>query len=193
MAARGGMADLILATRRLSNAGTADLTTGWGETLFSDDHVQDALDRYRRDLNRVPLTPEPEHAGGRVVTLDYYAPAGNLEAPDGDSLVFAIEDTNGDVIDPADYTVDYARGHIRFSADREGQALYLWARTYDVKRAAADIWRQKAAYYAEQHDYTIDNHSMSRSQLIAHCLTMAEKLEREAGIRSVSFVRTDLR
>lgn len=192
MAARAGMADLILEVRRMANAGTADFTTGWGESLFSDDHLQAALDRTRRDLNRVALTPEPEYTGGTPLYLDYYAPVGDLEAYTGDEAVFVVEDGSGNAAGTATYTADYRRGVVRFNADQGGTAYYLRARTYSLPLAAADIWRQKAAQHAERFAVSTDNHTLHREQLIAHCLKMAAQFEMQAGVQSVEMRRTDL-
>lgn len=193
VSARAGMTDLIKHARRLAAAGTADFTTGWGETLFGDEHIQAALDDHRLDLNRVPLKPEPELTGGASLYKDYYAPAGNLEAFSGDEAVFVVEDGDGNAAGTASYTVDYQRGVVRFSADQGGTSYYLRARSYNLNAAAADLWRQKAAQYAERFDVKTDNHSLSRSQLIDHCLKMAAKFDMASGIQSVEMQRTDLR
>ncbi len=183
MAARAGMLTLITRLRGMTNAGTAD---------WSDEALQDVLDARRVDLNRAPLTPDPEYVSGTTLWHDYYAPLGNFEEASSGAQYWRVENTSGEAVGTADYTVDYAAGHIRFAADQGGTAYYLRARSYQMNLAAADVWRRKAAIYAERYDVQTDNHRLSRSQVIAHCLKMAAEYEAKAGIQSVQVVRGDL-
>lgn len=183
MAARAGMLALITRLRGLTNAGTAD---------WSDVALQDALDARRVNLNRAALTPAPEYVGGTTVWHDYYAPLGNLEEAASGSQYWRVENSSGVAVGTAEYTVDYAAGYIRFTADQGGTAYYLRGRSYQMSLAAADVWRQKAAMHAERVDVQTDNHRISRSQAIAHCLKMAAEYEAKAGVQSVQVVRGDL-
>lgn len=190
--ARTSMSSLITRLRGMTNAGTADYTIA-GSAYWTDDQLQEVLDQHRRDLNRVVLDPEPEYAGGTAYYYDYYAPVGNLEAYNAtDANVFQVEDMDGDAAGTADYTADYLRGVIRFDADQGGTSYYLRGRTYNVNAAAADVWRRKAAHVADRFDIATDNHRLSRSQMIQQYLAMAQNYDREAGIRTATFVRTDL-
>jgi hypothetical protein len=192
MTARSGMANLLLELRGMTNAGTADYTLG-SDTFWDDDHLQDKLDQCRQDLNRVPLVPIVEYNGGTAYYYDYYAPVGHLEAYDAtDSSVFQVENSDGDAQGTALYTADYLRGVFRFAADQAGTAYYLRARSYDVNRAAALVWRAKAAHYAERFDVSTDNHRLTRSQLIAQCLEMAQQYDGAAGLQTGYMQRTDL-
>jgi hypothetical protein len=191
MTARTGMTNLITQLRALTSAGTADYTLG-SETYWSDNHLQDRLDMARVDLNRVPLTPDPEYGGGTPYYHDYYAPVGYLEEADSGTAVWSVEDSDGDEAGTANYTVDYLRGLIRFSADQSGTAYYLRARSYNLNRAAALVWRVKAAHYAERFDISTDNHSLSRSQLVKQCIDMARAYETQAGMIFSKMVRRDL-
>lgn len=183
MAARAGMLALITRLRGMTNAGTADWT---------NEALQDVLDARRVDLNRAPLTPDYEYVNGTALWHDYYAPLGNFEEATSGAQYWRIENTSGVTAGTADYTVDYASGYIRFAADQGGTAYVLRARSYQMALAAADVWRQKAAAYAERYDVQTDNHRLNRSQVIAHCLKMAAEYEAKAGIQSVQVVRGDL-
>lgn len=191
MAIRSGMTNLIARLRGMTNAGTADWTLG-SEAYWSDEHLQDVLDARRVDLNRAPLTADPEYVSGTTLWHDYYAPVGNFEEAASGSQYWRVENSSGVAAGTASYTVDYAAGHIRFAADQGGTAYYLRARSYSMALAAADVWRRKAAHYAERYDVQTDNHRLSRSQVIAHCLKMAAEYEAKAGIQSVQIVRGDL-
>ena len=169
MTARTGMADLISQVRGLTYAGTADFTLGT-VVYWSDDHIQRALDRTRRDIYQVELEQWPTL--GTAGTYEYYeyrAPYGNLESG---SAVFLLRTFNGATAGTA-LTVDYDAGIITFTADQLGTEYMLTARTYDLNAAAADVWRGKAANSANYFDFKTDNHDIKKSQFHAHCLEMA--------------------
>ena len=50
-----------------------------------------------------------------------------------------------------------------------------WTPTYDVNRATAEAWEEKAAQVANRFDIQIDNQGLTRSQLHAHFMAQAEK------------------
>ncbi len=185
------MANLIIRLRGMSNAGTADYTIA-GETYWTDEKLQETLDRFRADLNRVPLRAEPEYSAGELVYHDYYAPVGDFEEVSTGPIAWAVEDSVGNVIGTATYSPDYVRGMVRFTTDQAGTAYYLRARAFDLNRAAAQVWRLKAAHYAERYDVQSDNHRLTRSQLIKQCLEMAASYDSMAGAQSVRMQRDDL-
>lgn len=47
-----------------------------------------------------------------------------------------------------------------------------WTATYDLHRAAAAIWEEKAASYAPKFDFSADGADYSRSQMFAHAQQM---------------------
>lgn len=188
MTARTGMASLILAMRGLADAGTADWTNGTA-SYWDDDHVQDVLDRHRTDIRREPLTPYSQYTGaGTISYLEYRSQYGNIESG---TAVFNLQDGPGATVGTANYSVDYNLGIVAFATDQGGSAFYMNARTYDLNAAAADIWRQKAGYYAKAFNFSTDNHQVSRGAIIANCLQMANYYERLAGSGSVEMLRSD--
>lgn len=48
-----------------------------------------------------------------------------------------------------------------------------WVATYDLNAAASDVWDEKAATVANQHDYSVDGSSRSRGQLHEHYVERA--------------------
>jgi hypothetical protein len=191
MTARDGMTNLIATLRAWTEAGTADYTLA-GATYWTDDLVQDTLDRHRTDIHREPLTVEAEYSDGDLVYHNYYAPMRYYEEAAGGEDVWRIEDAAGSAIGTADYTVNYHAGHIRFTADTAGSARYLVARAYDMHRAAADVWRRKAAHVAGRVDWSTDNHTMKASQMRVHYLEMATYYEGQAVPRMVRLERSDV-
>lgn len=177
--ARSGMASLITELRGLVEAGTADYTivgSAGTTSYWADDQVQDILDIHRTDVVFEELSMFPvQVAGGSLSYQDYRSAYGYFEQTTGGSSIFYVQDGTGATIGTSTYTPDYRRGQIQFSADQVGTTYYLTARSYDLKAAAADIWRRKAAHYAPtSFNFSTDNHSISREQVYKHCLEMAE-------------------
>lgn len=176
----------------MTDAGTADYAIGTA-TYWDADQLQKVLDRHRVDLRHVPLQAlERWTGGGSVGWFEYQAPAGNLEATDGGTAVFVIQDSTGGTAGTAAWMADYRLGLVTFAADQGGTAYYLTARTYNLNAAAADVWRAKAANVAALFDFSTDNHSVSRSQMSRQFLDMARYYDSQQGAQTVSVIRGDL-
>lgn len=186
MTARTGMAEIINHVRALTNAGTADYTIA-SVTYWSDDETQRILDDHRVDFYRQPLGKIQQYEGGAVVCKVYDAGFGFIESGD----VFELEDSVGNTVGTALYTLDARRGKITFASDTGGSIYYITGRTYQTNIAAADIWRMKAANVAAYYDFSTDNHKMSRSQMMKHCLDMASHFEAQEGAMVVDMYRSD--
>lgn len=193
MAARDGMANIILALRAFAQASTSEYTLG-SETYFTDDHLEDVLDRHRRDVFFYPLVAEARvNTAGNAQYFDFYFEGGYWEEANGGTAVWLIQDGTGAHIGTASYTVDYAAGFVRFTTDTQGTAsYYLTGRKYDLNRAIAYVWRQKAANVANRVDFESDNHMFKASQLAEHYLKMASQYEREAGASFRRLTRSDV-
>ena len=189
--ARSTLAELIGIVRQYCDVGTADYTLGTA-THWADDQIQTVLDRHRKDFYLSPLYAQATYTdAGSVEYKTYIAQHRNLERTDGGTAVFYIETSIGADVGTANYSVDYLRGYITFSADQGGTAYYATGRTYDVNAAAADIWRMKAGHYAKAYDVSTDNHRLSRSQLVKHCHEMAQMYEQMGAPMNVRMVRDD--
>ena len=75
-------------------------------------------------------------AGSLFVAHDYVTGLG-VEIIRRDELRL-VEDSDGDIIGTANWTADYARGLISFTADQAGTTYFVTGRTYDLNAAAAD-------------------------------------------------------
>ncbi len=191
MTARSGLSELIEVLRGMTAAGTADWSIGTAN-FFDGDHMQAVLDRYRTDVWHEQLYVEQSWAsGGTVQYLNYYSGFKNFEATSGGTAVFIVEDSTGADVGTANYTPDYLNGRITFGSDTGGSVYYLNGRSYDLNAAAADIWRQKAAWYAGAYDISTDSHSLSRGQLIEHCRMMADYYTSLAAPKSIVMLRSD--
>jgi len=188
MAARDGMTNLIAELRGLTAAGTADYSLGT-VSYWTDDHLQNALDRFRKDIHRESLTPVYSYNGGNVEYKEYRSRFKNLESG---TAAFDIELSTGTNAGTADYSVDYTRGVVTFSADQGGTAWYLNARSYDLNASAAYVWRQKAAHVSSYYDVSTDGHSLKRSQMTKHFNDMAIYYEGMTSPESVELYRSDM-
>lgn len=193
MTARTGMSSIITDVRAMVNAGTADYTVG-AVAYWTDDQIQAVLDQYRED-QREPLRLEEQYTGGSVIYKEFYFSSPWVERLESGTVAWRVETSDaGTVAGTADYAVNYSARNITFNADQAGTAWYLYRRTFDVNRAAAHIWRQKASYYANAYDVSTDNHSLKRSQLVAQARDMVKYYEREAQRQNpggARFVRVD--
>lgn len=195
MTARTTLATLISQVRGMTNAGTADYTAG-GQTFWDDDRMQEVLDRHRIDVYREPLQAFPIHtAGGTPDYRDYKSQYKNFEQTSGGSAIFIVEDSIGADAGTVSWSADYGRGIVTFAANTEGLAYFLTGRSYDIYGAAAEIWRSKAGHFAEQFDFSTDNHSVSRSQKIKNAMAMADLYDKKStgsGDNVVQMYRSDI-
>lgn len=195
MAARDGMANLITTLRAWAEVGTAEYTIvgSTTEVYFTDNHLQDILDTHRQNHYRLPLMAAPRQGDdGQADYHDYYFEGGYWEEAETGSTAWEVETSAGSAIGTASYTVNYRAGHIYFSADQLGTAYYLTARSFDMHRAAADVWRRKAANVASRTDWSSDNHSVKASQLRNSYFAMASYYENQAPAKMVRLMRGDV-
>ncbi len=191
MAARTGMANLILLLRGYVDAGSADYTIA-GASYWTDDQLEDVLDIHRVDIWREPLSIiETYTSGGTIEYKHYQSEYTNYEETTGGSLIFWIEEADGDKI-TSGYTPDYLRGHLTFDSDTEGTPYYLSGRTYDLNAAAADIWRRKAAHYGASFSFSTDNHRIDKGALIRNALQMSDVYSRLSGPVTSTLYRSDV-
>jgi hypothetical protein len=180
--ARTGMTAIIEELRGLTEAGTADYTIGT-TVMWTNNALQDVLDVHRRDIRFNALQAYPNQvSGGSLVWYDYQSQYGYLEATTGESLITYLQDSTGATLGTALWTADYRRGMFTFGSTTNGTSVYLTGRSYDINAAAADVWRRKAAHYApSSFDFSTDNHSISRSQVYDHAISMVSFFENMSG------------
>lgn len=197
MTARNGMTVLISELRAMTKAGTAEYTDP--VTSWTDEQLQSHLDRTMNYFVREELQIEPQYGydavlGGSAEYFDYYTKrrwVERLETGSGTTTAFRIENSAGSVVGTAAYAINYEQGRITFTADQRGTVYYLTGREYDLNRAAAEVWKERAAYESLRVDYDIDNHNIKASQKIKHAETMAEFYLRKSKPRSVLVGRSD--
>lgn len=189
------MAEIIIEVRRLANAGTADFVIG-AVTYFSDDHIQDILDRGVRDFRRMALSPLLNYANSASTYTDYIIPLDKFDwriEREGAGGGFSLRNSNGGVA--PSYTINWAASRIVFDVDTGGDTFYMDCRAYDFYMAVAEIYDAKAAAAAALVDWSSDNHDIKASQTHAHYLAEAQRYRLMSGklVRMSTRVRTDER
>lgn len=184
MAARTSMADLILTLRGLTNASASD-TTIEGVTYWTDEHLQDALDKHKNFFT-VQLTAVPHMVDGSYVYRRYALPrtvGPYLESP-------VVRTLTGYVISTSDYTLDTEAGLLTFTADATA-GYTLEGYTYNMNLAAADVWETKAAHRAHLVDIKSGPHQLWNDQEWQHCKAQAMVYRKKRGIKYVKLRMTD--
>jgi len=186
--ARVTMADLIADVRDMVG------DTGGTAQVFTDAQVLRELDARRKDLTYHLMRPAPTlTTGGSLLYRDFYAGMGNLEATDGGTAIFYVQDGVGTTQGTAGWSTDYRRGCVTFTTDRAGTSYYLTARAYDTFGAAAALLRMWATRLAREYDFSTDGQSFSRSQQTRGLLQQAQEYERQSwsAVTSVQMMRSD--
>lgn len=188
--ARTGMANLISTVRDLGVAGTADYTLGT-TTYWTDDQLQTILDRNKLSVRREELQVVPSYDGGTLVYKEYRSQFGNYEQTTGGTAIFEIENAIGETVGTASWTMDYANGVLTFSANTAGSSYFLSGDSYDIYRAAADVWRTKAGHHSGAVDFSTDNMTVNRGQMIQNDREMASYYAGMGRVKIVQYDRDD--
>lgn len=63
-----------------------------------------------------------------------------------------------------------------------------WIATYDLHAAAADIWEEKAAVWANKYDFNADGGAYSRSQVYQQMMSKAKYHRSRSKIKTIKLV-----
>lgn len=169
MAIRDGMAFLVSFLSDLTESGTD----------FSEDQLQDTLDRYKSYYKYARLIPDLIRLPNRVtIYTDYYLPKDmgewfELPVNGVTEESFYLQDYAftpivwGEGADQAQY--DDSLKRVRLGTDSHGAYLYLSLYSYDVYGAAAELWNIRLSGKTNYIDIKTDNHTLSLSQVKEHC------------------------
>lgn len=150
----------------LTQAGTADFTVG-SVVYWTNDQLQGVLDRHRKDVRYQALEAHATlGSGGSATYKEYTSGMGCWE--DGPTLQTSNYESAGTA-----YGFEARRGVVTFDNDTGGSVILITGAVYDLHRAAAEVWRAKAGYYAGAYDVSTDNHTLKRSQLLVQCTAQA--------------------
>lgn len=198
MAIRNGMTSLVQRVRNLTDAGTATTDPYW-----TDDDVQDILDSNTTFFVSDTLTWRPQTIGGG--TVQYHACNSHwrdLEEAESGTARWIVRDSDGADVGTANYSTNYRQGLITFPADQGGTAYYLTGYSYDVHAAAADVWLERLANFADWYKFSADNQTFDRQQAFDHAERAEARqrqlsgknvvLQSQGDLRIGEFVRTDI-
>lgn len=183
--ARAGMQDILVQLRAMCNAGLSDYTIA-GIPYWSDAQLQTVLDKHRADVYQRELSVVDELLGGAYLYKHYSI--GDTFIESGDN--FTLYDSNYNAVTTG-FTVDYALGLVTFTNSTDGMPYFATYRTYDVNAAASDIWRSKAAHFAEMVNFRAGNQSVNLSDKVKQALQMADYYGNLRIMRSISLERSD--
>jgi len=183
--ARAGMQDILIQLRAMCNAGISDYTIA-GIPYWSDAQLQTVLDRHRTDIFQRELSVVDELLGGAYNYTHYSIGDTYLES----GANFYLFDENYNQITTG-FTVDYILGLVTFTASTNGLPRYATYRTYDINAAASEVWRSKAAHFAEMVNFRAGNQSVNLSDKVKQALQMADYYGNLRQIRSISLERSD--
>ena len=189
MTARTTMDDLIQKLRVYTQAGTSDFVVNT-TTYWSDEQLQDELDKTQKKVNYQAMQATPTYGIGGTVTYTRYQTgladwekSPTIQNEGGTTLTAGTATAN--------YSFDDNVGVVTFVSDTDGKTRYITGYVYNVEMAAAKVWEQKATLYATQFDFSTDNHSVKKSQMVQGCRDMVKYYQSRAGIFQVEMVRSD--
>lgn len=171
MTVRSSMASLIFKLRAMTET-EKSVETLQGEDLWTDERLQVFLDQVRTSYYSLDLIPVPLYVDGTRETTIYQIPLSNTGwfEPAGDDSPLVVVDILGN--EAPTHTIDLDTGTITFSADTSGRSYYLRGSWYNLKKAAAEIWLEKAAQRAQLIEWKAGQHSLKEDDEFKHCMTM---------------------
>lgn len=180
MTVRSGMTELVGQFRSyIQESGTA---------IFSDDRLQQILDSNSQYILQSLLQPIPIRYHGSVIYTDYFSNHQFIEGTA--SSTTNVTNLNGTVV--TNYTSDFINGRFTFNENQRGTAYYVSGRTYNFFKAVSEGWKEKAAYYSTQFDFTVEGRSYKKSQVVKSCLDMAKEFDAKASAVFHSLDRGDM-
>lgn len=183
MTIRAGMAELINELRTMTQVTSADYAVEGIGTVWIDEDLQDVLDEYRMPFSE-RAQRRARYSGGSAQYFEFAWTRRPVERIASGTGVFEVTTAAGSAFGTAAFSVNYRAGVVTFTNDQGATDVYVHGRQYDIKGAAARLWRHRAAYLAQTAmDISTDNHNVKRSQLYAHAMRMAETYEAESFMK----------
>jgi hypothetical protein len=191
------MPDLVQHLRALCDAEHEEISVA-GVTYWSDDHLQDILDRNVTWVEEHPLTWQPDTvSGGSIEYHRMISGYRDLEGTASGTAYWRITTSDGSTIMPDD--LNMTSGEFKFDADQGGTSYYITARSFDVYGAAADVWLWRLAQFQKWYDFASDGQTFNREQAYDHAVRMEREMRARSGqntqpggIQSGVFLRTDV-
>ena len=173
--ARSTMATLITQVREL--IADTDVSPTW-----TDDQLQDFLDRRRMEIRHVQLRVEPTYNGNVVEYNDFYSQYSYWEEDE------ILQDASGDTL--TSLTSDRTVGYWTF--DNQLPPVYITGKVFDIYGAAADVLYAWASKMSLHFDFTADGSSFKRSQKRTALLEMAQQYDAKSYASTAVMSRGDI-
>jgi hypothetical protein len=185
MPVRSTMVDMILQVRDLIGDNPPT-----GATQWTDQQIQDALDRERLDVNISDwreLLPYYSVVSGAWQWTEYYDPS---NYGDWEPTVTVLYNAGLTQLSPS--TADLLTGHWSFGVVNQSPPVFVVGRSYDVYGAAALIVERWLGREATSFDFSIDRGlSYTVSQKRQGLQMLLAELRAEARPRTAHLVRRD--
>lgn len=177
MAIRAGMVEVIAELRRMTDTSENDTTVN-GVTYWTDEQLQTILDQRRQYVDNAPLLAVPEVLDSVTTWTRYHMPivSGVWER----DTAFQVVNASGE--DAPAHTIEYDAGVILFAATTDGRTYYVRGRVYNLNRAAAQVWLEKAGHRATLIRWKAGTHTLDEDLEYQHCLEMYTKYSSASGI-----------
>lgn len=180
MAVRTGMQDLISQFRSsIQESGTA---------IFTDERIQQILDSNSQQLLQVPLRTEYQYINGTISYTDYFIDCQWLEGTATSTV--RVYNSQGTAV--TNYASDFINGQFTFDQNTLGTAYYFSGKSFNFYKAVSEAWNEKAAYYSNQFDFTVEGRSYKKSQVVQQCKEMANLYGSKASVVLMPIDRGDV-
>ena len=182
MAVRAAMADLISQVERLVNDSA--------NAFWTDQQIQDALDRNRVDVSQLPLGYLRTNSSTGVQYLTFYVGsdfADRWGAWEGSAVIYSNAYA---VLTPG--TIDYLTGVWTF-ATTQAPPLFITGATYDLFGAAAWLLHERLANVAPNYAFSAAGQSFSANQEYDMWERLLKLYQSKMRPKSARLVRTDSR
>jgi hypothetical protein len=180
MPVRATMADIITAVRDLIN------DPAGASAKFTDQQIQDELDRARYDINYEELTPvDTITAAGQINYLQYASCYENWETD------ATLQGPSWEDITANTSSEDYLLGRWYFATHQAGP-VFVVGKIFDNYKAAVALLEKWAAKEKLQFDFESNEQQFLRSQKIKMILEMARTYRGQCLAITVPMRRRDL-
>lgn len=198
MGVRASMSQIIARVRFMINDPSG------GSAHFADQDIQDSCDEVRGDIWYELLTPGLTIVNSTgtsnttgVIWADYYS---RFQWWETDATLLGNNVSTGAnwvVLSPV--ASDYITGHWQFELNQFTTAtvpgqyppVFIWGKTYDLNRVAANLLDFWASAYMTQFDFTSDGQSFRVSQVMAQMQQKAKLFRKKARPMSARAYRSD--
>lgn len=182
--ARTGMLNAIKQLRLMTDTAVNEVAINdvW---YWSDDQLQDILDRHARYVDDVALFATPITDDGVTTYTKYFFKNYLGSWFDEDTIVVV---NNRGTIAPTN-AIDYKGKQVTFVANTLGYDYFIRGRVLNMNAAAAEVWQRKADHRTQLIDWKDGTHTLNEDQEYQHILERIQHYQ-GGGIKTVQLMRS---